>query len=455
MPRAVGAPGQARRRRLQGRLLQVRQTLAEHAGHFRRRREAPAAVLGVQDRDNSTQPLGYIGIEANNRLRSFRADSVQHGQGRGTGEGRLASTRGVQHAAEAEQVGAVIDLLAARLLGRHVLRRAGDDAALRQRGVVGGAGQTEVGDLNALDLVFEQNVGRFDVAVDQPLGVRRRQAGGHLNADAQNGADVERPVAVQPLLQGDAGHVFHDQVGNAVGLVNAVDGDDVLVADGGGGASLARKPPSRRDAMSHVRRQHLDRHVAMQRRVERLEHHAHAAPANDPLYFVRAEPSLIGRFRGRRRRRPASRDQVRCREVDEGGRLQAVHGGTQGVRDGRDGRRRIDSELVLRGSAETVEQLLAQTANVQVSGQLGFLLRRQHTVEECPEQVWGRTGADGIHGSPRQRDLNPRGCAESVRGCEPGRGCGRCRRPRRTVPARRRRRARRGARRPSARMPAR
>ena len=70
--------------------------------------------------------------------------------------------------------------------GRHVLRRAGDDAALRQAGVVDRPGQAEVGDLDALDAVLQQDVGRLDVAVDQPLGVGRRQAGGRLHADAED-----------------------------------------------------------------------------------------------------------------------------------------------------------------------------------------------------------------------------------------------------------------------------
>ena len=60
------------------------------------------------------------------------------------------------------------------------------DADLRQAGVVGGAGQAEVGDLDPLDAVLQQDVGRLDVAVDQALGVGRGQAGGDLHADAED-----------------------------------------------------------------------------------------------------------------------------------------------------------------------------------------------------------------------------------------------------------------------------
>jgi hypothetical protein len=72
----------------------------------------------------------------------------------------------------------VVHVLAGGLFGRHVQRRAGDHARLRQAGVVGRAGQAEVGDLDSLHAVFQQDVRRLDVAVDQPLLVRRRQPAG-------------------------------------------------------------------------------------------------------------------------------------------------------------------------------------------------------------------------------------------------------------------------------------
>ena len=54
----------------------------------------------------------------------------------------------------------MVDRLAAGLLGGHVLRRAGDDAALRQAGVVDRPGQAEVGELDPLDAVLQQDVRR-------------------------------------------------------------------------------------------------------------------------------------------------------------------------------------------------------------------------------------------------------------------------------------------------------
>ena len=112
---------------------------------------------------------------------------------------------------------------------------------LRDAGVVGRAGQAEVGDLDVLDAVFQQDVARLDVAVDQAHGVRRGQAGGDLLADAQHVQQLQRPGRVELLLQGSPGDVLHDQIGDRL-VLDGVDGDDVLVADGRGRPRLAQEP---------------------------------------------------------------------------------------------------------------------------------------------------------------------------------------------------------------------
>ena len=60
------------------------------------------------------------------------------------------AAQAIEDHAEAEQVAAGIDRLAAGLLGGHVGRRADDRSLLRQRRFLrGGAGQAEVEDLDA------------------------------------------------------------------------------------------------------------------------------------------------------------------------------------------------------------------------------------------------------------------------------------------------------------------
>ena len=68
----------------------------------------------------------------------------------------------------------------------------GDESRLRDAGVVGRAGQAEVGDLDVLDAVFQQDVARLDVAVDQAHRVGGGQAGGDLPADPQHVRQLER-----------------------------------------------------------------------------------------------------------------------------------------------------------------------------------------------------------------------------------------------------------------------
>ena len=78
----------------------------------------------------------------------------------------------------------MVNLLTQGLLWRHVHGRAGDVPALRQAGVVGGAGQAKVSDLDPLfDAALQQDVTRLDVAVKQPQRVRRGQPSGDLLAD--------------------------------------------------------------------------------------------------------------------------------------------------------------------------------------------------------------------------------------------------------------------------------
>ena len=161
------------------------------------------------------------------------ADALEHRQRAAGAERRAAGAHHVEHAAEAEEIGAVVERFALRLLGGHVHRRAGDDAGLRDAGVVGGAGQAEIGDLDALFRPgVEQDVRRLDVAVDEVHLVRGGESRGDLLADPQYLGNVERAGAVEALLQRLAGDELHDEVGQSfLVAADVVDLDDVLVPD--------------------------------------------------------------------------------------------------------------------------------------------------------------------------------------------------------------------------------
>jgi hypothetical protein len=68
-----------------------------------------------------------------------------------------------------------------------------------------------------------------------------------------------------------------------------MDADDVLVADGGGGAGLAQKTLAGGGDRRQLRGHHFDRDHALQPLVERLQHDAEPAPAEDRLDLVMSQ----------------------------------------------------------------------------------------------------------------------------------------------------------------------
>ena len=139
------------RKRDQGRLLNVGQALAQQVGDFVGRLEPRGRVLGVQPGDDRGQPVGNVRVDLANRPRLVSEMRRRMPKVVSARNGGRPVHSGVEHAAQAEQVAAGVDRLAAGLLRRHVLRRAGDHAGLRQAGVVDRPGQAEVGDLQPLD----------------------------------------------------------------------------------------------------------------------------------------------------------------------------------------------------------------------------------------------------------------------------------------------------------------
>ena len=85
----------------------------------------------------------------------------------------------VEHARQRVDVRAQIDLAALEPLGRHVGHRAQRAACRRQPLLAGRAGQPEVDQVGEV-AVGDQDVGRFDVAVDQAPFVGGVQRGGDL-----------------------------------------------------------------------------------------------------------------------------------------------------------------------------------------------------------------------------------------------------------------------------------
>jgi hypothetical protein len=277
-------------------LVQVGQVLAEQVGHFRRRLEPPGGVLGVQPGDDRFQPVGDVRVERAHGRRRLLAHQPQHLR-RAVGlKRRPAGTKRVQHAAQAEQVGAVVHLLAAGLLGRHVQRGPGDVAGPRQAHVVRRPGEAEVRELHAPDAVLQQDVARLDVAVDQPLRVRGRQPLRRLQADAEHLHHLDRAAPLEALVKRLPADVIHHKVGDGAVVRDGVDGDDVLVADGGRGLGLPDEAPPGGVAGRQVRGRHLDGHDPAQLFVEGAEDDAHAAPSQHLPDVIVVQPAERARL---------------------------------------------------------------------------------------------------------------------------------------------------------------
>ena len=116
-------------------------------------------------------------------------------------KGRPTGTQGVEHAAQAEQIAAIIDRMVLGLLRRHVGRGAQGDAAFGVAGIVDDAGQAEIGDLDRLGPLLHQQVAWLDVSMDDAALVGSNQATGRLQADFDHLRNGEPRSGIEALLQ--------------------------------------------------------------------------------------------------------------------------------------------------------------------------------------------------------------------------------------------------------------
>ena len=231
------------------------------------------------------------------RLR-FVGHAAEDGERRLAVERMLAGRGFIKHAAEAEEVRAMIDGLAVGLFGGHVERRAGDEPGAREPHIFEAAGQAEVGQFHAVADFFDQDVARLDVAVDEPAGVGGREPGGGLLPELRHIHGRELAHALQPLFQRFAHHQLHHEIRQArrVIFIHLINGDEVIVRDRCGSAGLAAEPLPRHVVIRQLRVEHLHRYVSLQVRIVALQHDAHPTAADDALDVEDAEPADEGRI---------------------------------------------------------------------------------------------------------------------------------------------------------------
>src|SRR5918995_201985 len=164
-------------------------------------------------------------------------------------------------------VASPVHVVAERLLGRDVVRRAEDAAVRGQPLLLERPRDAEVGDLGGALLVDEDVLG-LDVAVDDVAGVGGPQRAGDLDGVRDRLVDRQPPHPPDALLQRLPLDVLEDDVGRAILLAGVDHADDVRVVELGDGAGLAAEALQlvgvRRDLAMHE----LHRDLALQRHVE-------------------------------------------------------------------------------------------------------------------------------------------------------------------------------------------
>jgi hypothetical protein len=146
-----------------------------------------------------------------------------------------------------------------------------------------------------------QNVGRLEVAVDNPARVRRVERIGHLHGNRQRLGQWHGP-ARDPCRERLPLDEFHRDEMPAIAFADVVNRADIRMIERGGGASLATETLRRGGIDLLVRRQKLQRHRAAEPGVLGTVHHPHTAPAErgeNPVvqdYLTNHSGSVTARF---------------------------------------------------------------------------------------------------------------------------------------------------------------
>ena len=223
------------------------------------------AVLGQQLGDHGIESLGHGGIEAADRGRIFHQQGGKHLGGAAAGKRGLPGRHLVQHAAQAEEVGAGIERVALGLLRRHVgggadgrarggeihrpggrrryrfwCRSSGSRARLRAPCFLARPKSRILSCLRSRPLSTTKRLAGLISRCTMPLACAAARA---LAAcwPRVSTSDGERLWWVRYELQRLASQQLHHQVGLSVLFAHVVNGADVGVVQGGRRPGLAQE----------------------------------------------------------------------------------------------------------------------------------------------------------------------------------------------------------------------
>ena len=235
-------------------------------------------------------------LEGRRVLVQDRAHGVRR---RRSGEGPAPGEHLVQDAAEREDVGAVVGRVPPYLLGGHVAHRAHNHPrarSVRHRRRRLGLGllqrrsqlrETEVQDLDDTG-ARDEHVPRFEVAVHDPLFVRRGQALGDLDADL-DGLPGRQAAAHEKLAQRLAFKQLGDEERRALVRPDVVDRQNVRVVESACRLRFHLKTPKPVGVGCKLPGQNLDRDVTLEARVTGLVDLAHPPSADKGENLVRTQ----------------------------------------------------------------------------------------------------------------------------------------------------------------------
>ncbi len=269
--------------------------------------EAGVGALGQAAQDDRLDPRIEVDADRHLSRRAGRHVEVQpHVLAEGVGaEQRLAREDLVHDRAERIDIGARIDREPARLLRRHVRRRADHRADRREIRVghvlVDQLGDAEIEDLHQIRAVLgapDDDVVRFEIAVNDADRVRRRQAVADLRDHAERAAERDAARGPHEPPQAVPGEQLHDDEDRPVLQLDVVDDiDDVAVADEVDRARLLEEARDRVATLRVVLAEELERDVASELGVLGAVDASHAAPADDLGEPVRSEDFPDSRLR--------------------------------------------------------------------------------------------------------------------------------------------------------------
>ena len=241
--------------------------------------------------DRGVAVLGLLGggvlHHGGERGRALRAPALDVGQGladvlhrhrhlRVGAERDLAREHLVEHDPERVDVRLLGDLVAERLLGRHVVGRAEHAAGGRKPVRLERARDAEVGDLGA-PVHVDQHVLRLHVPVHQPVRMGALERATDLDRVRHGLGQRQAPEAPDALLERLALDVLEDDVGGAVVLAGVDHGDHMRVVELRHGARLAPEALELVGILGDVPVHQLDRHPALEGGVEGPVDRGHAA----------------------------------------------------------------------------------------------------------------------------------------------------------------------------------